>query len=197
MTVKCKWRASGNCSWHTTLDSDVSGVYIEVDAEGYAVYRVMPIPLENVRVFVCDDLASAKRRAKALWVKFLKEERFTYDGKADVYIAEGECEGFLINPKLPSHFDNTANAARPQSHQKFNNLPFIQTMPYASPEAVEGKFYHVRCLDGGAWDRATLWGGFFTLAAAVECCKTGPAWRKPKPNLQVGGADSTTSGVRT
>jgi hypothetical protein len=104
--------------------------------------------------------------------------RFTYDVDRSVYQAEDAIEGFLINPKFPAKFNSTANDARPKAHQKFWNLPYIESFESADPKAVEGKVYQVHCLDGGAWDRPTMWGGFFTLMEAVECCKTGPAWRK-------------------
>lgn len=38
--------------------------------------------------------------------------------------------------------------------------------------------YTVHCLDGGAWDRPTMWGTFPTLDEAIECCANGPVWRK-------------------
>jgi hypothetical protein len=41
-----------------------------------------------------------------------------------------------------------------------------------------GTAYRVYCLDGGAWDRPTVWGAFGTLEEAKACCVNGPAWRK-------------------
>lgn len=41
-----------------------------------------------------------------------------------------------------------------------------------------GTKYTVHCLDGGAWDRPTMWGVFPALEEAIECCTNGPAWRK-------------------
>ncbi|WP_296186592.1 hypothetical protein [Pseudomonas sp. UBA1879] len=43
-----------------------------------------------------------------------------------------------------------------------------------------GTKYTVHCLDGGAWDRPTLWGVFPTLDEAIDCCDLGPAWRRAK-----------------
>lgn len=40
-----------------------------------------------------------------------------------------------------------------------------------------GTAYHVRCLDGGAWDRSTWWGSTDTLEGALEIAARGPAWR--------------------
>lgn len=94
--------------------------------------------------------------------------------------AECAIDDILINPKLPPRFGNTSNECRPASHQKFWNLPYIETFKCDSPEAVEGKVFQVRCLDGGAWDRPTMWGGFYTLKEAIECANAGPAWRKAK-----------------
>lgn len=115
-------------------------------------------------------------------------------------------DGIPVNPKLPRNFDGTRNEERPKSHQPWWNLPYIQTTSVESLDAqyasrtddyadearaawVEGRKtwmqawptgtrYDVRCLDGGAWDRPTAWGMFQTLEQAIECAKTGPAWRK-------------------
>lgn len=43
-----------------------------------------------------------------------------------------------------------------------------------------GTKYTVHCLDGGAWDRPTLWGVFSTLDEAINCCDQGPTWRRVK-----------------
>lgn len=40
----------------------------------------------------------------------------------------------------------------------------------------DGKRYTVYCLDGGAWDRPTWWGGFPGLDQAIECAKKGPVF---------------------
>lgn len=84
--------------------------------------------------------------------------------------AEKIIDGVPVNPRLPKAFDFTPNEERPASHQKFWNVPFILT-----ESLPEGIHYEVRCLDGGAWDRSTWWGGFGSLGAALECAKSGPA----------------------
>lgn len=95
---------------------------------------------------------------------------FVYVGNAaDVFKAEDEIDGILINPWLPANFFDTANEDRPKSHQKFWYLPFI---------LVDDGRMDVCCLDGGAWDRPTIWGFFHTIEEALNCAKTGPGWRK-------------------
>lgn len=108
---------------------------------------------------------------------------FYDDNKSVKFHAENVVDGILINPKLPAKFWSTANEDRPESHQKFWNLPYIESFDCDDPKAIKGKVFHVCCLDGGAWDRPTMWGGFFTLAEAVDCAKTGPEWRKPKATM--------------
>lgn len=41
-----------------------------------------------------------------------------------------------------------------------------------------GVCYHVRCLDGGAWDRSTWWGSFGSLEEARDCAHNGPRRRQ-------------------
>jgi hypothetical protein len=119
--------------------------------------------------------------------------------------AERIAEGVPINPKLPPAFEDTANEERPASHRKFWHVPFIVTETVerldayyaeradkwadegrehwtkARPEWLSawpsGTRYEVRCLDGGAWDRATSWGMFPSLEAALSCAHGGPRWR--------------------
>ncbi|POD71178.1 hypothetical protein BKM17_23070 [Pseudomonas syringae group genomosp. 3] len=45
----------------------------------------------------------------------------------------------------------------------------------SNPTGIE---YTVNCLDGGAWDRPSIWGVFPTLDEAISCCERGPAWRQ-------------------
>ena len=76
----------------------------------------------------------------------------------------------LINPKLPKHFFTRDNSLRsPLEIKKFWDKPIILT---------DNNFYKVYCLDGKAWDRPSLWGGFDTLEEASACCANGPVWRK-------------------
>jgi hypothetical protein len=41
-----------------------------------------------------------------------------------------------------------------------------------------GTSHTVDCLDGGAWDRPSVWGVFGTLEEALKCCEIGPPWRQ-------------------
>lgn len=110
--------------------------------------------------------------------------------------AEFYAGGVPVNPVLPKMFDSTPNEARPKSHQKFWNVPFIVTDTveeldkfyaertdefadkgrelWAEGRAKwlaaypSGTRYDVRCLDGGAWDRSTWWGSFDNINDAVK-----------------------------
>lgn len=119
------------------------------------------------------------------------------------YMAKGQLDGVLIDPKLPKRFDSTANEERPYGQAKWWCFPFVRTENVADLDAwyakrqgeralewlqegrqkwleawPTGTRYETRCLDGGAWDRSTAWGMFATLAEAVACAKTGPVWRR-------------------
>lgn len=90
--------------------------------------------------------------------------------------------GVAINPQLPANFGSTSNEARPDRHRIWWDLPYIETYHDDDPQfvaQVERKRvrYDVRCLDGGAWDRPTWWGGFPTLEEALACAGKGPSWR--------------------
>lgn len=54
---------------------------------------------------------------------------------------------------------------------KENVKRFLESFP-------GGTRYTVHCLDGGAWDRPTMWGVFESLEQAKECCDAGPVWRR-------------------
>lgn len=128
---------------------------------------------------------------------------FTVDGAK--FKAVDCIDGVLINPKLPKNIDCTANDYRPATHKKFFNLPYIETCSdtdfdpandtdeYAEQRrqrwAESGRAewfkawpsgirYDVRCLDGGAWDRSTNWGGYATQEEALKVAATGAPWRK-------------------
>jgi len=105
--------------------------------------------------------------------------------------------GVPINPKLPRRFSDTPNDARPASHDRWWNQPYIETETVEQLDAMyagrtddyaeagrkrwaanrekwlaawpSGTRYDVRCLDGGAWDRPTCWGMFATLDEAIAC----------------------------
>lgn len=128
-----------------------------------------------------------------------------FDEEGQIFIAERCVDGVYINPYLPANFDNTSNEDRPTSHQKWWNRPFIVTFSvedwdahhknrtdkYAEESLLEwaekgrpswmkaypsGVRYEVRCLDGGAWDRATSWGMFPTLEEALSQAGNGRPW---------------------
>lgn len=96
---------------------------------------------------------------------------------------------FPVDPPLPDDFDDTPNEDRPEWQTEYLwDRPYIQTIEFSgSPKYKnqffeswpDGKRFDVRCLDGGAWDRPTVWGMFANLEEALECCESGPAWRKP------------------
>lgn len=117
--------------------------------------------------------------------------------------------GVPFNPRLPKNFDRTPNEARPASHARWWHVPFIRTETVEDMDAFyasrtdehaeagrklweesrsrwmdawpSGIRYEVRCLDGGAWDRATSWGMFKTLKDALEragAVERFEAWRR-------------------
>jgi hypothetical protein len=63
---------------------------------------------------------------------------------------------------------------------EFVAAPFFnQNRRWGSPYIEqENESFRVSCVDGGAWDRPTLWGKFGSLQEAVECIKHGPIWRQ-------------------
>lgn len=75
-TIKCRWQTFGGGTWHTTLDSDVSGVFIRLDASEstapFALMATQPMPKENVKIGGFPDLPSAKKAAKAYYIEHLK-----------------------------------------------------------------------------------------------------------------------------
>lgn len=111
----------------------------------------------------------------------------TFSMMGHSFRAAAVLEGVLIDPELPSGFDDTANDERGPSHLVFEDLPFIRVTRDYAPEFVRewpaGVRFDVRCLDGGAWDRSTVWGMFATLPAALACAKAGPVWRSAEPRV--------------
>jgi len=68
-----------------------------------------------------------------------------------------------IDPELPEEFDMTPNDERSEAEiEEWWDVPFVES---------RGNGYVVRCLDGGAWDRATTKGFFDTLDEAVKKAK--------------------------
>lgn len=129
----------------------------------------------------------------------MKLNTFIFNGKR--FTAEACIDGVLINPSQPKMFYNTPNEDRPASQAKWWNLPFVVTLTIESLDATyanrtdeyaeaarsmwstgrikwldawpNGTRYDIWCLDGGAWDRPTSWGGFATIEEAVACAKRG------------------------
>ncbi len=106
-------------------------------------------------------------------------QRFRF--KCDRVILVKDGDRFLhipLNPILPPEFDDTPNGQRDPRSMSMWGLPYILTVTKHSfkkpfPNWLtywpEGTRYDVRCLDGGAWDRSTVWGQFGTLVEAVAC----------------------------
>jgi len=77
--------------------------------------------------------------------------------------------GVPINPVLPPNFDSTPNELRSDRSRAWWGVPFVVMYHDNDPQ------FAVRCLDGGAWDRSTLWGTVGTLNAAVALAQSGLA----------------------
>ena len=88
----------------------------------------------------------------------------------------------FVDPVLSANFDSTPNTDRPAKDEIWWDRPFIITDHSNEPKWLEtfpsGCRYMVRCLDGGAWDRSTMWGAFGKLTEAIACAKAGPSWRR-------------------
>lgn len=76
-----------------------------------------------------------------------------------------------VNPDLPKNFEQCDNGLRPPSHAVWWYRPFIISYDIDHPDFPEGKRYFVRCLDGGAWDRSTNHGLFYTLESALQAAR--------------------------
>lgn len=78
-------------------------------------------------------------------------------------VIEKVIDGIKVNPDLPEDFDCTPHDERDRAElEEWWDIPFVEN---------RGKGYVVRCLDGGAWDRATLKGIFDTLEEAIKKAK--------------------------
>ena len=98
----------------------------------------------------------------------------------------GEAESLPLDPKLPDNFDNTPNEERSTAE-----LDAWWERPFAV--SCEDGTLLVRCLDGGAWDRATFYGTAPDMAAAVELAKKKLAsWRafRSRPFVDAGDGES-------
>jgi len=99
-----------------------------------------------------------------------------------------------INPCLPKYFDDTKNEERPESHRVWWNIPFIVLYESDEKTFVErwgGNLrWDVRCLDGGAWDRSTVWGSYGTPEGALARAKAGSPFKKTAAIPGSGPSDS-------
>lgn len=89
-----------------------------------------------------------------------------------------------VDPPLPPNFDSTANESRSKAELDAWWLrPFAQTRPDGGLD--------VRCLDGGAWDRATYYGTAKDLDEAREIARRKlDAWQafRDRPAAMLGDA---------
>lgn len=91
----------------------------------------------------------------------MKSFKFEVDNTE--YQAEHFIDGIFINPALPENFWTESLENRSEEHMRhWDAMPFILS---------EGGFYKVYCLDGGAWDRPSLIGGFDTQEQAIDFIK--------------------------
>ena len=68
--------------------------------------------------------------------------------------------GVIVNPVLRDDFDNTPNDARPdlETDDWWGVLYIVDN----------GAGWHIRCLNGGAWDRSTMVGFDETMDGAIN-----------------------------
>lgn len=86
---------------------------------------------------------------------------FKFEVDNTEYQAQDYVKGIFINPVLPENFWTEPLDNRTEEHmQHWKGLPFIIT--------DDNNFYKVYCLDGGAWDRPSLKGGFDSQAKAID-----------------------------
>lgn len=110
-------------------------------------------------------------------------KRFVYRAERVIIIRDGDVlHRVPVNPALPPGFDTTPNEQRDARSRALWCLPYIVTytqhdfktpFPNWLRDWPDGTRYDVRCLDGGAWDRSTVWGCFGTEVEAIVCA-TGP-----------------------
>jgi len=102
-------------------------------------------------------------------------------------------EGVAIDPVLGVTFDSTRNEDRTPRQMAWWDVPFILTARNA-----KGLVYIIRCLDGGAWDRSTLWGQTDSLQEAIKIAQAGPEWKEgidPKLLAATSGKPAQLKGV--
>ena len=85
---------------------------------------------------------------------------FVFEVDNTEYQAENYVKGIFINPVLPDNFWTEPMENRTPEHMRhWENMPFILS---------DNDFYKVYCLDGGAWDRPSLIGGFDSQDRAID-----------------------------
>jgi hypothetical protein len=85
---------------------------------------------------------------------------FKIDGDNTEYQAHDWINGIFIDPLLPDNFWTEPLEERSEEDMRlWQDLPFIVS---------DNGFYKVYCLDGGAWDRPSLKGGFDTQEQAIN-----------------------------
>ncbi len=104
------------------------------------------------------------------------------DGVKCRFWCQAVVDGVAVNPVLPAGFDDTPHALRSDTALAWWGVPYVTSHIDDHPLFLKywksGTRYDVQCLDGGAWDRSTLWGSFATLAEAVaQAKKNVSAWR--------------------
>ncbi len=100
-----------------------------------------------------------------------------YQAEEVAYIEqEGKRYTVLINPVLPKDFYDDEAGKYGDERSKWFGLAYI--VREANAHFESGQRFMVRCRDGGAWDRPTMWGAFGNLAEALECVRLGPEWRR-------------------
>lgn len=76
-------------------------------------------------------------------------------------------DGIYVDPLLPDNFDNQAHGYRSKLEvEHWWGVPFIRTFSFEG-----NSVFHVRVLDGGAWDRTTGHGAFNSLDEALSLAK--------------------------
>ena len=68
--------------------------------------------------------------------------------------------GVIVNPVLRDGFDDTDNELREDLEtEDWFGLPYV---------VGADEIWHIRCLDGGAWDRSSLKGFSETMDGAID-----------------------------
>ena len=106
----------------------------------------------------CSDLLT--RTQQLAMAKTNPMKTFVFDVDNTQYQAENYVKGIFINPVLPDNFWTEPMENRTPEHMRhWEAMPFILS---------DNDFYKVYCLDGGAWDRPSLIGGFDSQDRAID-----------------------------